>query len=127
MTKDFVQKQLTGLATNKATGLDGVGPKLLKIAAPVIAGPITRILNLSITTGIFPNKWKTAKVTPTHKKDNITDKNNFRPISILTTLSKLIERHIHNHFYTFLVRNNLLYISQSGFRHLHSCETARQD
>ncbi len=74
MTKDFVQKQLTGLATNKATGLDGVGPKLLKMAAPVIAEPITRILNLSITTVIFPNIWKTAKVTPYTKKIKLLTK-----------------------------------------------------
>ncbi len=49
---------------------------------------------------------------------------NFRPISVLSTLSKLLERHIHTHFYRFLVDNNLLHIVQSGFRAIFSCETA---
>ena len=79
---------------------------------------------MSIKSGIFPDIWKTAKVVPIHKKGSTQDRGNFRPISILSTLSKLIERHIHSAFYAFLKANNLLHLAQSGFRHLFSCESA---
>ncbi len=59
-----------------------------------------------------------------HKKDSTQFRERFRPISVLSTLSKLLESHIHTHFYRFLVDNNLLHIAQSGFRPMFSCETA---
>ncbi len=76
-----------------------------------------------ITLEIFPDVWKTAKVVPIHNKDTTRDHGNFRPISILTALSKLLERHVHISFYNVLKTNNLLHLDQSGFRHLFSCET----
>ncbi len=79
---------------------------------------------MSITSGIFPDEWKTAKVVLIHKKDSTQDRCNFRPISILSTLSKLLERNIHISLYNFLKTNNLLHLAQSGFGHLFSFETA---
>ena len=109
---------------NKATGLDGVSAKLLRLAAPVLTKTVTHILNQSILTGHFPTSWKLGKVTPIHKSGNRSDRNNFRPITILCTLSKLLEKHVHDGFYKFLLDRCLLYINQSGFRAFHSCETA---
>ncbi len=119
-----VEKGLKALDIHKATGLDGLSAKILKLSAPAISGPITHILNESITTGKFPTKWKTAKITPIHKSGSHSDTNNFRPISILCTLSKLLERHVHNSLYKYLSDHNLLHKAQSGFRKKHSCETA---
>ncbi len=101
-----------------------LSPKLLRLSASAISQPLTYILNQSIKTAIFPDEWKTAKVVPLHKKNSTQLRQNFRPISVLSTLSKLLERHIHTHFYRFLVGNNLLHIAQSGFRAMFSCETA---
>jgi retron-type reverse transcriptase len=117
-------KQLLSLEDGKAVGLDGISPKLLRMGAPAIAAPLTSILNLSISTGIFPEEWKVARVVPIHKKGSLQDRGNFRPVSILCTLSKLLERHIHIAFYDFLKQFNLLHLAQSGFRNLFSCETA---
>ncbi len=64
-----------------------------------------------------------SKGVPLHKKDSTQLREIFRSISVLSTLSKLLERHIHTHFHRFLVDNNLLHIAQSGFRAMFSCET----
>ena len=84
---------------------------------------LTFIINLSITTGIFPNEWKYARVSPIFKDEDKTDPNNYRPISVLPIVSKLIERVVFNQLYTYLNYNNLLTESQSGFRPLFSTET----
>ncbi len=124
MSEDQVLKFRGVLDETKTTGKDGVSAKLLKMAAHVLAKPLTDILNLIIKTNQFPTQWKTGKVTPIHKSGNRSDQNNFRTITILCTLIKILERHIHDSLYNFLIKNSLLYLAQSGFRDLHSCETA---
>ena len=78
-------------------------------------------------TSIFPTEWKKAKVFPVHKKDDKSDPNNYRPISVLPTIAKLLERLIYDQPYDSLTRNNLLTKHQSGFRSLHSTVTALLD
>ena len=80
--------------------------------------------NLSITSNTFPSSWKVARVSPPYKKNNKDNPSNFRPISILPILSKLLERHVANHLFEFLNSPGLLATKQSGFRPKHSCETA---
>ena len=122
ISTDDVKKSLLSLDIHKSTGLDGLSAKLLKLATPAITTPLTYIFNHS--TGKFPSKWKTSRVTPIHKSGAHSDQNNYRPISILSIASKILERHIHDCFYSFLIKNRLLDIAQSGFRVNHSCETA---
>ncbi len=74
-----MKKYLTQIDTSKATGLDDIGPRLLKIAAPHISDSITHICNQSIKTGIFPDKWKEGKVTPLYKTGDKSDPNNTGP------------------------------------------------
>ena len=73
---------------------------------------------------MFPSRWKTAKVTPIFKRGDPTDVSNYRPISVLPTLSKIAERHVRNAVYSFLSENYWIYLRQSGFRLKHSTETA---
>ncbi len=124
VSQEFVEKQLSGLDESKAVGLDGIPTKLLRLSASVISQPLTYIMNQSIKTGIVPDEWKTAKVVPLHKKDSTQQKENFRPISVLPALSKILERHVHTFFYKFLGTYDLIHLAQSGFRTLFSCETA---
>ncbi len=91
MSEDQVLKFLGYLDETKTTGKDGVSAKLLKIAAHVLAKPLTNILNLSIKTNQFTTQWKTGRVTPIHKSGNRSDQNNFRPITIPCTLSNILE------------------------------------
>ena len=115
---------IQAIPTGKATGTDGLSIKLLKIAAPAIIESLTKLINICIARGVFPTVWKEAKVTPLHKNGVKCDKNNYRPISVLPVISKVLERHLHNAIHTFLKNNNLLYRFQSGFRRQHSTETA---
>jgi len=99
----------------KATGLDMIGPRLLKVAAPAIVESIAFICNESIRSNKFPQTWKTAKVTPLHKAGTKDDVNNYRPISILPCLSKLLEKHVHDSFLNYLNTYDLIHDNQSGF------------
>ena len=123
-SNDIVLKLIQSLPLNKASGLDGISAKLLKEAGPIVSASLTYIINRSLTTGIFPNDWKVARVTPIYKDDIKTNPNNYRPISVLPIVSKLIERIVFNQLYAFLMRHDLLADAQSGFRPCHSTLTA---
>ena len=101
-----------------------IGPKILKICGDSIVTPITFIINKCISEGIFPDSFKTASVIPLHKNGSKLDPNNYRPISILPTLSKIFERHISTQLLSFLTKHNVIESNQSGFRKSHSCCTA---
>ena len=89
----------------------------------MFANPLRKLLYLSISTNSFRNHWKIAKVTPLHKGGARNDINNYRPISVLPVLSKILERHVSSSLSVFLRDNNLLYELQSAFRSGHSTET----
>ena len=93
VTEEFVTKMLSTLDCSKAAGLDEISARFLKISSEVISKPLVKIINISIHQGIFPQAFKAAKVIPIHKKGSKSDKSNYRPISILPLLSKLIEFH----------------------------------
>ena len=120
----FVFKFLSTLDdVSKSTGLDGIGPRLLKLASDAVTKSITYIAKKCISQGNFPGSWKRVRVNPLHKggaKDAIL--NNYRPISILPT--KLIEKFIQIKFTNFLNEYDILHQTQSGFRSNHSTETA---
>ena len=94
------------LSKNKAIGLDGISRQLIKISAPVIVASITEIFNCSILTGIFPDEWKAARVTPVFKSGSPSDVNNYRPISIIPMIANIFEKIIYDQFYRYLLVNN---------------------
>ena len=106
---------IQSLPLNKASGLDGISAKLLKEAGLIVSASLTYITNRSLTTGIFPNDWKVARVTPVYKDDIKTNRSNYRPISVLLIVSKLIERKVFNQLYAFLMRHDFLADAQAGF------------
>ena len=85
---------------------------------------LTLIINQSLCTGIVPHSSKIAKITPIYKKDDIHITDNYRPISLLPIISKVLEKVVFLQLYDYFVKNNLLYDSQYGFRKLHSTELA---
>ena len=124
VSTNFVLKELSGLKVTKASGPDGITARRLKDAAPVIAKPITYLVNLTISTGLIPTEWKDRRVTPICKPGARNDVNNYRPISVLPTVSRIMERAIQVQFLAFLTELDLLSDYQSGFRKKHSTETA---
>ncbi len=68
--------------------------------------------------------WKLARVCPIFKSGKYDERTNYKPISMLCVLSKILEEHIHNKLYAFLTQYNLIHLAQSGFRKFHFCETA---
>ena len=116
---------ISKLDNKKSTGCDGISVKLLKIALPYIAETLTYMYNLCIQRNVFPTAFKRAKVIPLPKAKNIfTDLNDYRPISILSVLTKPLERPIRKHLTDFLETHQLLHSFQSGFRCGHSYQTA---
>ena len=124
LTPEQVLDIIKKIPSNKATGNDEISVKLLKEIAPVFISPLCKLMNISITTNDFPTKWKVAKVTPLHKDGPRNDRNNYRPISVLSVFSKILEKHVARSFINFLRDNKLLYKYQSAFRGNHSTETA---
>ena len=122
INEDFVTKQINKLNIKKATGYDGISPKIIKFAQPVITNPIKVLINKSIDQSVFPEKLKAAQVSPLFKKNNSLDKSNYRPISVLPTISKFYERAIFDQLMEFL--NNHFNPLLSAFRSGFGCQTA---
>ena len=113
---DVVYHHLKSVSTKKTAGFDNLPAYLIKEAAPVIAPVITSIINSSLRSGKVPVQWKRARVTPVFKGGDKTQMNNYRPISTLPILSKVLERVVYNQLSQHLESNNLLPPQQSGFR-----------
>ncbi len=107
--------------------VDGITARLLKAAGPSIYPIILHICNLSISQSEFPSPWKIGCVTPLHKSGDLISPNNYRPISVIPCLGKLLKRLIHNRTTAYLTRYNLLSLRQSGFRKGYSTGTCLID
>ena len=119
-----VNKIINDMKTKTSTGHDNISNKLLKSLQVVISKSLTLIINQSLNTGIFPQKLKLAKVIPIHKKGEKTKLQNYRPISLLPSISKIFERVVFNQLYEYLEKHNLLNSNQYGFRKGFSTEYA---
>ena len=111
------------LPTKSSTGFD-ISSKFLKQIAPTIVKHLTTLIKQVFNTGIFPDKLKLARVIPLHKNGNPSLLNNYRPISLLPVISKVIEKIISNQLRSYFESKKLFYENQYGFRSDHSTEYA---
>ena len=123
VTEAQVLKHLKKLDANKATGLDKISARLLKAGAEPLSLPLTHIFNLSLTNGIVPAKWKISRVTPLFKDGSRSSVGNYRPISVIPVVMKVLERIVHDQFHDYLSYHNMFSAEQSGFRPRHSTQT----
>ena len=123
VSEEFVLKELLKLNPTKSTGIDGIKPRFLKDGARVIKSAITHIINLSIETQTVPDLLKQAIVKPLYKKNSKLDVGNYRPVSLLCIISKILEKAVYVQIEKHLTDNNLLYDYQSGFRKSYSTDT----
>ena len=103
------------LDVSKASGPDRISPRLLKEAYGIMKYPLCRLFNLSLSVGKFPSDWKCANVTPVFKKDSPSDYRNYRPISLISVIGKVMERCVFKHIHNYLIANQIITPNQSGF------------
>ena len=115
---------LNKLSKSKATGLDNISAKLIRECADLISIPLCNIFNNSLSSGLFPDDWKCARVTPLFKQGERTDVNNYRPISVISIIAKVFERIVYDQLCSFLASEEIITNQQSGFRSLHCTVTA---
>ena len=108
-TLETIEKILACLDSSKAPGLDKISLKFLKDGAEVLALPLFNLVNLSINQSWFPDQCKIAKLKPLFKKGSKSDTKNYRPISLLPVVSKIIQKTIQIQTQEYLDKNGLLY------------------
>ena len=103
-----------------APGYDKLTTDIISLSLPCIKNPLLHIMNQSLLQGVFPNELKVANVTPLYKADDPMKFKNYRPVSLLSILSKIFEKAMYNRLTDFLETHKLLMEKQFGFRKNHS-------
>ena len=115
---------LNKLCRSKATGFDNISAKIISECADLISVSLCDLFNKSLVSGVFPDDWKCARVTPLCKQGEPSDFNNYRPNSFISVIPKVFERIIYDQLYNVLTNEDIISNHQSGFRSLHSTVTA---
>ena len=111
-----VDKACKSIDISKSSAIDGLSSKIIKDAFIALCDKLTKLFNLSLNSGKFPDAWKLATVIPLQKEGDKSDVTNLRPVSLLPLPGKLLEKIIHQRMLQFLESNNLLDCNQGGFR-----------
>ena len=119
-----IERLITRLPNKGSSGYDKIDNILLKKIGTEVSEPISLITNLSLEMGLFPDLMKNALVVPLYKAKSKEIVGNYRPISLLLTISKLIEKIVYKQVYSYLTKTGQLHNSQYGFRSAHSCDHA---
>ena len=124
LTTTEFNEAFNSLKRNKSPGIDQINSNILISNEKALQTPLMHICSLSLNTGIFPEQLKVAKITPIFKKGEKYILGNYRPISILPVISKVLERIMYNRIYKHVTENNLLYHKQFGFQKNNSTSYA---
>ena len=119
-----IKDTIKGLKNSNSSGHDHFTSKFVKLSAPILIPALEKILNLALKTGVYPDNLKIAKVIPIFKKGDPASVNNYRPISILSTINKIFEKILYARLMKYIDNFQLLYKYQFGFRKNHSTEHA---
>jgi hypothetical protein len=107
------------MTTKKSAGYDDISLEIMKLAIPFVAHPLSTIVNNSFTLGLMPDSLKIAKVCPVFKSGDFNEFNNYRPISVLPSFSKIFEKLVYNRLLNYLSKQSILFKNQYGFRSNH--------
>ena len=119
-----IENAISNLKNSNSSGHDEITLKFVKLSSPILIPSLERIFNLSISSGIYPSQLKIAKVIPIFKKGDSKSLNNYRPISILSTINKIFEKVLYARLIDYIEKHNIFYKYQFGFRKKHSTEHA---
>ena len=111
---------ISDLNINKCSGHNGIPTKILHLIKAIISEPLSKIFNTSILTGQYIDKQKLSRTIPVFKKGSRLVVSDYRPISLLSNLNKIMEKLIFKRVYEFLENYNCFYDLQFGFRSKHS-------
>ena len=123
-TQYEVEKLIKDLPNKESYGHDMISNTLLKSFGNSISLPLTIIFNQLISEGIFPDQMKIAEIIPPYKGKGSDQLVNYRPVSLLLTMSKLLEKRVYKHTIRYIDKYKILYDSQYGFCLKRSCEQA---
>ena len=126
-TTEEINQIISSNKSKTSTDIDNLNMKILKITKDYIGAPLSNIFNLCISSKTFPEKLKTLIISPIFKKNENTDINNYRPISIIPQISKILERIIYNRIIDFITKNNIINQNQFGFIKKHNTTDAILD
>ena len=121
---DEVEKIVSGLSNSNSFGLDNIDTFAIKLIKSEIVPALTHVINLSISTQEFPQVWKRSKIIPLHKKEDLLNPKNYRPVAIVPIFSKVLERVIFNQLVQYLTENELLHPNHHAYRVSHNTTTA---
>jgi hypothetical protein len=124
VTSTEVSNTILSLSNSRSVGTDGLAPDVIKANSLHIASQLSHVFNLSLSHGIFPKLLKQAIVVPIYKSGSRKDPSNYRPISVLTLFSRLLEKLYYARLLSFLNKHHILHDSQFGFRQGKSTVTA---
>ena len=119
-----LREVLSKMKHSRSHGIDFIDAYSIKLAGPLIEDALLHLVNLSINSGIFPSIWKTQLVLPLHKKNDKLDGANYRPVSHIVELGKIVECVIHKQVYDHFAENQLFHMNHHGFLNNHSTATA---
>ena len=123
-TEAKVKKILNSLSNSRSTGMDELDNFSVKLAADYLAKPLHHVVTLSVMQQKFPTLWKLSKVLPLHKKEDPLLAKNYRPVAILSPLSKVLEKLIYESIYNYFTANKLFHQNLHGYRKNRSTQTA---
>ena len=124
VSEEEVIKIVAALPAKESAGCDNISLEVIKLVIPAIVKPLCLIINKNFILGKFSAWLKTAKITPIFKSGDKNDLANYRPISILSSFSKIFEKCLHSRLMSYLNTNSKLNPSQHGFRAQHNTTTA---
>ena len=122
--KQEISNLITNLPNKTSSGHDNISNIILKELREPLLDILDYVINESLKQGVFPTNMKIAKVVPLYKAGDHELVTNYRPISLLMTISKILEKIVYSRVYSFLHESNQIYEGQYGFRSKHSCEHA---
>ena len=122
--KEEIANVISSLNSNNTSGPNNIPYRILFLLKNEILKQLADLFNLSFMTGVFPSVFKTAKVVLVFKKDSKLDYSNYRPISLLSNIEKILEKPMYKRLYNFLNNNNIIYNLQFGFRKQYSTSHA---
>ena len=111
-----VKRLLKSLKVKMSTSVDQLDNCSVKLVADHVAGPLHHVITLSLMQQKFPSQWKMTKIVPLHKKNSVFKKENYRPVAILSPLSKILEKIVYEQVYSYFENNNLFHPALHGYR-----------